>query len=435
MKEEKFQLKTILWSAVKNGASDVHFSEGHRPTLRVNGELKALETKVIEKKHLDVLIKTLLPKEEKQTHFKEKRNLDGVYDPRSTDAFQMDPLLRIETWKESEPPDQQQNFNEEQILNHIDDKLKEYRFRINAGFASGAPYITIRIIPNKIRDIRDIGFPSDVWEDIIKLKRGLVLVTGETGSGKTTTLASLIQEIGRTRGDKIISIEDPIEYVHPSYSDDPTYKGMVIQRELGRDVNSFNDGVTFALRQDPDVILVGEIRDPETGREALKAAETGHLVLSTLHTKSADQTVIRYLDMFGPDEQNNIRGGLAANLAYVICQELVPTSQEYIDMVNSIPQYDNERRKTNIKPVGGRVLAMEIMNVTSAIQGHIRNNREEQIKSSIQSGKIYKMITMDNHLLTLASEGKILNETAISYAHDVKYVMERIEHKQKKKYN
>jgi len=434
MREDKFQLKTILWSAVKNGASDVHFTEGHRPTLRVDGELMALETKTINKMHLDALIKTLLPTEESQTHFKEKRNIDGVYDPRSADKSQADPLIRIESGKGSETEGQQEDIHWEQGSNQTDEKLKEYRFRINAGYSKGAPYITIRIIPNKIRDIRDIGFPSDVWEDIIKLKRGLVLVTGETGSGKTTTLASLIQEIGRTRGDKIISIEDPIEYLHPSYGDDPTYKSMVLQRELGGDVKSFNDGVTFALRQDPDVILVGEIRDPDTGREALKAAETGHLVFSTLHTKSADQTVIRYLDMFGPDEQNNIRGGLAANLAYVICQELVPTSQEYIDKVNNTPQYDNERRKTAVKPVGGRLLAMEIMNVTSAIQGHIRNNREEQIKSSIQSGKIYKMITMDHHLLSLANEGKILNETAIGYAHDIKYVMDRIaQQKQKKK--
>ncbi len=268
------------------------------------------------------------------------------------------------------------------------ENVKDARFRVNIGRENRGNYATFRIIPNEIRNITDIGFPSDdIWKDIISLNKGLVLVTGVTGSGKSTTLASIIQEINRAYRDVIICIEDPIEYIHKNK------RSIVIQREVGRDTNSFSSGVKWAFRQDPDDILVGEIRDTETARAALTAAETGHLVFSTLHTKDAVGTIRRYIELFPSDEQGEIRNSLSDNLFYVISQQLIPYEMRT-----------------------GRVLAMEVMKNTFALKNLIREGKVHQMQNLLQTGIKEGMITMDKHLEMLCRGGRISQDIAVQYA-------------------
>ena len=350
------QINKILEAAAREGASDIHFKSGMKPYFRVQGQLKEIKTSPLESVTVHNIIKAILP-ENLEIKFQEENNVDSSLDFTLSNGTHQ-------------------------------------RFRINVARGrtgnSEGPYVVLRVIPQKILDVKDIGFPFNVWENIIDLQQGLVLVTGETGSGKTTTLASLVQEINNTRAEHIITIEDPIEYTHPPI------RSIISQRELGIHVKSFADGVKYSLRQDPDIVLVGEIRDEETGRKALEATSTGHLVFSTLHTKNAPETVSRYVNIFQPEDHSNIRDLLAANLSYVLCQQLIPYQKGV-----------------------GRVLAMEVMNVTDspAIKKHIRDGEYHHILSAMQIGTNLKMITMEARLEQLCSEGKISTERAIAYAH------------------
>jgi len=260
---------------------------------------------------------------------------------------------------------------------------KAARFRTSVFHQRGNVSIALRLIPTKIMSFEEIGLPAIV-KSLCRRPRGLFLVTGPTGCGKTTTLATMINYVNETFDKHVITVEDPIEYYHPHK------KSMVNQREVGVDVPSFAEALRRALRMDPDVILVGELRDLETIESALRAAETGHLVFGTLHTTSAQGTVTRIVDQFPVDQQEQIRIQLADSLIAVLCQALVPRAD-----------------------VRGMLAAFEFMVVTNAISNLIRENKTFRIPSSIQTGKKFGMQLLDDHLFQLYAEGRIAEETAI----------------------
>ena len=262
------------------------------------------------------------------------------------------------------------------------------RFRVNVYQQRGATGAAFRIISTTIRSLEELGVP-DVVAQFATLPRGLVLVTGPTGSGKSTTLAALIDLVNRTRYDHIVTVEDPIEYVHSNK------RSLVNQREVGNDTHSFTAALKHVLRQDPDVILIGEMRDLETISVALTAAETGHLVFATLHTQDAAQTIDRIIDVYPSHQQDQIRTQLAATLQGVVSQTLVP-------------------RATGT----GRVIATEVLLTTPAIANLIREGKAHQITSSMQAGRALGMHTMDQHLADLVNEGEITREAAFEKAHD-----------------
>lgn len=361
--QKEIKLEKILSSALEQKASDIHLKVGYKPVIRVEGKLKDEDTeKLLDKENIMSIIKSILG-DKKYNLFIEKKNWDLSYEAR-------------------------------------DGSGKTYRFRVNTAFDRNGPFVAMRIIPDNIRDITKVGFPNDVWKDIISLNQGLVLVTGVTGSGKTTTLASLIQEINKTRADHIITVEDPVEYIYkPSNC-------IISQRELGTDVKSFADGVKYSLREDPDILLIGEIRDKETALTALEASETGHLVFSTLHTKDVSGTVSRYIDLCESEDHENIRNSLANNLAYVLCQQLIPYGRRGIE----------------------RTLAMEVMNAQSniAIKNHIRKGEYYRIINELQTGKVHKMITMDSCLEQLYNSENIKKEQAIFHASDPEAMRQKL---------
>lgn len=260
------------------------------------------------------------------------------------------------------------------------------RFRVSIFKQKGYVGLVLRLIPNKIMTFEEIGLPQSL-KKVIDVPRGLILVTGPTGSGKSTSLATMIDWLNTERDHHIITIEDPIEYYHDHK------KGIVMQREVGVDVPTFAEALRRALRQDPDVILVGEMRDLETIGAAVTAAETGHLVFGTLHTTGAVRTVDRLVDAFPTNQQEQIRTQLAGNLKAIISQALVP-------------------RKTGF----GRVAAFEVMISTPAIQNLIRDNKTYRITSAIQTGHKYGMNLMDEHLLALYKKGLIKYEDALGKA-------------------
>ncbi len=265
---------------------------------------------------------------------------------------------------------------------------KELNFRINAFHDRHGIAVAIRVLPRAIPNLNKIGFHDEaVWKEIVDLRQGLVIVTGVTGSGKSTTIASLLQHINRNRGARIITLEDPIEYVLDSQ------KSLISQRELGKHISTFSDGLRSALREDPDVIFVGEIRDPETGALALSAAETGHLVLTTLHTRDTRGAITRLVDMFPASRVKELSSQLSFALSMVIGQKLV----------------------SNLKG-GGRRVAMEVLKNDVAVSHLIRSGKWEQIYATIETRRSAGMITLERHLLTLVEEGEISPQTALKAA-------------------
>jgi twitching motility protein PilT len=260
------------------------------------------------------------------------------------------------------------------------------RYRVNAYKQRGSYGMALRIIPLEIPTVEDLGLPT-VVKDLARLPRGLILVTGPTGSGKSTTLASMINQINSERRCHILTLEDPIEYLHKHN------KSIVNQREIGTDSLSFANSLRAALRQDPDVILVGEMRDLETISIALTAAETGHLVLSTLHTVGSAKTIDRVIDVFPPHQQQQVRVQFASVIQAIVSQQLLPKADE-----------------------SGRVAAFEVMVATTAIRNLIREEKIHQIDTAIQTGAKFQMQTMDNSLLELYKKGLISKETALMQA-------------------
>ena len=292
--------------------------------------------------------------------------------------------------------------NIENIKNRIDTDFsyvtkRGYRHRVNVYHQRGDTAIAIRLLRNDIPTLEDLDMPP-ILGDFAMRPRGLILVTGPTGSGKSTTLASLIDRINDERNAHVITLEDPIEYLHTHR------KSMINQREIGIDTQSYAKALRSALREDPDVILVGEMRDLETISTAITAAETGHLVFSTLHTIGAAATIDRIIDVFPPHQQQQIRVQLSMVLESVISQQLIPTADKK-----------------------SRVAAFEVMHSTPAIKNLIREAKSPQINSTIQTSKKLGMQTMDDAIFDLYMKGDIDKENAVSYAQDSQIMEKRID--------
>ena len=339
-------IEDILRLTVESGASDLHLSVGTPPVLRIHGKLVRLETRALFPEDTANMAQEIASGE--QLH---KLSTEGTVD-----------------------------F----AISHAD----RNRFRISLYRQKRTTAIALRLLPRQMLAYSEIGLPP-VVEELIRLPRGLVLVTGPTGSGKTTTLAAMLHTINTQFGHHIVTIEDPIEYIHEHQA------GMVNQREVGTDVSSFADGLRRALRQDPDVILVGEMRDLETMETAIRAAETGHLVFSTLHTTGAGRTVDRIVDSFPAHQQEQIRVQLSTNLKAVISQLLVPR----ID-----------------KP--GRVAVFEVMTNTHSVGALIRDNKTFRLATEIQTGAKYGMVSLEASLVDLYLGGVIAREELFGRAQD-----------------
>ncbi|MBE5955541.1 MAG: type IV pilus twitching motility protein PilT [Lachnospiraceae bacterium] len=349
-------LTDIMEYAIENRASDIHFTVGKPVIIRVDGELIETETAVLKKADVEELAFPL---------FKNNARLSEEFDQNG----EIDFASTLEG---------------------------EGRFRVNVFHQRGAVSMVMRILPIAIPAPEELGLPESVKE-FCHLKRGLVLVTGATGTGKSTTLASLINLINKNYKEHIITLEDPIEYIHTHD------KSIVNQRELGSDTVSYANALRAALRQDPDVILVGEMRDLETIATAITAAETGHLVFSTLHTNSAAATIDRIVDVFPPHQQQQIRVQLANVLEGVISQQLIHRDGAH-----------------------GRVAAFEVMMANPAIRNLIRENKTYQIPSQIQTHKKMGMQTMDDALFEHYLAGRITTEDCLHYAQDFQAMAKRI---------
>lgn len=365
------RIEEILSLAVRLGASDVHLTAGSPPALRIHGEL--------------------LPFGAREWQEKYKINLGGMGrdEGAKPDTGALHPLTADDTDKlcrQIMNEDQYWKFNEtgeHDFSLHIPETG---RFRVNAFRQRGAAALALRLINDNILSFEELGLPVTL-ADLARKPRGLVLVTGPTGSGKSTTLAAMIDLINREYRKHIITLEDPIEFIH-------RHKNSIVnQREIGSDSRSFAAALRAALREDPDVILVGEMRDPETIGIAITAAETGHLVLATLHTSSAAQTIDRIIDVFPPHQQQQIRIQLAGTIQGVVAQQLIPR----VD-----------------RP--GRVVAVELMVANHAIKNLIREGKTHQIVSQMQTGARYGMQTMDAALYKLYKEGVISRQEILSRA-------------------
>jgi len=353
---ENLTLKGIMEYAIEHRASDVHFTVNKPVVIRVDGELIETESKILRSKDVEAL------------------------------AF---PLFRNNTRLSEE-------FDRTGEVDFACSLESEGRFRVNVFHQRGAIAMVMRLLPFEIPTPEELGLPECVKE-FCHLQRGLVLVTGATGTGKSTTLASLIDLINKTYKKHVITLEDPIEYLHTHN------KSIVNQRELGSDTMSYAAALRAALRQDPDVILVGEMRDLDTIQTAITAAETGHLVFSTLHTNDAPSTIDRIVDVFPPHQQQQIRVQLAGVLEGVISQQLIHEDRE-----------------------SGRVAAFEVMVANPAIRNLIRENKTFQIISQIQTNKKQGMQTMDDALFDLYMKGKIKANDCLHYAHDLATMTRRL---------
>lgn len=349
------EMSELLQLVVDEGVSDLHIEVGAPPTVRLHGSLTPLDVPVLRPEDTEKLVKSMTS-DAQQQQIQEKGSVDFGF------AFG-----------------------------------DQARFRVSAFKQKGYFGTVLRQIPNKLLTLDKIGLPNSI-KDLLYRPRGLVLVTGPTGSGKSTTLASMLNIINEERDCHIITIEDPIEFYHKHK------KSLVIQREIGSDTTSFEEALRRALRQDPDVILVGEMRDLETMSAAVTAAETGHLVFGTLHTTGAARTVDRIVDAFPTDRQAQIRTQLASSLLAVISQVLLPR----VD-----------------KP--GRVAAFEIMISTPSIQALIRENKTYRITSELQTGAKFGMNTLDSHLIELYQNKIISYGEMITKAQDAQGILEKLE--------
>lgn len=338
-------LQEILKIATEKMASDVHLAVNSHPLMRLNGNLVPLEDKILQVEDMEKAVHEILSESEKKSLF-----LQGEVDFSYADESGR---YRVNIFKE------------------------------RMGYAAA-----FRIVGARIPSFMDLGLPP-VLESFTKLRNGLILVTGPTGSGKSTTLAAMIDKINEEHHGHIITLEDPVEYIHHHK------KSLINQREIHRDSQGFGQALRATLRQDPDVILVGEMRDLDTISTAITAAETGHLVLSTLHTSSAAQTVDRIIDVFPPHQQAQVRVQLSMVLEGVVSQKLLPKADG-----------------------NSRVAAFEIMTGTTAVRSLIREGKAHMLQTQIQTGASFGMVSMDSYILNLYREKVITREAAISYAQD-----------------
>lgn len=337
-------IEEILETALLKEASDIHLVPNYPPILRINGNLSPISSqKILSPKDTQEIAIFLLPVSQRERLAKEKE-VDFSFE-----------------WK------------------------KKVRFRTNIFFQRDGISIALRLIPFQIRTIEQLNLPP-VLHHFTRAQQGFVLVCGPSSHGKSTTLAALIDEINHTRREHIITIEDPIEYI---FTPD---KSVIEQREVYRDTNSFAQALRASFRQDPDVIMIGEMRDPETMAVAITAAETGHLVFATLHTNSAAQTIHRIVDSFPPEQQNQIRAQLSSSLLGIISQRLLPRLK------------------------GGLIPACEIMITTPAIANLIRENKIHEIQNVIETSTEHGMISLNRSLAELVKRGEISLETAFTYS-------------------
>jgi len=338
-------LQEILKTATEKMASDVHLAVDSRPLMRLNGKFISLEEEILQVADMEKTVNEILSESEKEILLSQGE-VDFSYSDENG-------RYRVNVFKE------------------------------RMGYAAA-----FRIVGARIPSFMDLGLPP-VMESFTKLRSGLILVTGPTGSGKSTTLAAMIDKINEERDGHIITLEDPVEYLHHHK------KSLINQREIHRDSLGFGQALRASLRQDPDVILVGEMRDLDTISTAITAAETGHLVLSTLHTSSAAQTVDRIIDVFPPHQQAQVRVQLSMVLEGVVSQKLMP-------------RVDGN----------SRVAAFEVMTGTTGVRNLIREGKAHMLQTQIQTGSSFGMISMDSYVLKLYREKVITRDTAISYAQD-----------------
>ncbi len=361
MNSAEIEMSDLLQLVVDEGASDLHIEVGVPPVLRIHGGMQPIDAPSLRPEDTERLMKSITSDEHQQK----------VQEQGGTDfGFGFGTAAR---------------------------------FRVSVLKAKGHIGMVLRQIPSRLMSLEDIGLPVQVKELLFR-PRGLILVTGPTGSGKTSTLASMLNVINTERDCHVITIEDPIEYYH-SHN-----KSVVTQREIGVDVPSFSEALRRALRQDPDVILVGEMRDLETMSAAITAAETGHLVFATLHTTGAARTVDRIVDAFPTTQQAQIRTQLASSIVAVISQLLLVRAD-----------------------AKGRIAAFEIMISTPAIQSLVRENKTYRITSEIQTGAKWGMVTLDFHLMALYQAGKITYEDLITKAQDPEGIVQKLQEEQKKR--
>lgn len=343
----QLRIEILLEEVIKKKASDLHLQVGLPPMLRVDGALiPAAGADALTEEGVESLVFAILDEDQKQVLLKDKE------------------------------------FDFSFAFGDLG------RFRVNAFHERGNMAAALRLIPNEILTIEQLGLP-EIVNKFANYPRGLVLVTGPTGSGKSTTLAALIDRINSERADHIITIEDPIEFTHKSK------KSVIVQREIHYDTYSFSAALRSSLRQDPDVVLLGEMRDLETIAAAITIAETGHLVFATLHTNSASQSIDRMIDVFPPHQQPQIRSQLANILMAICSQRLVPSIG------------------------GGRVGAAEILIATPAVRNIIREGKSHQLEAVIQTGSEFGMQSMDKTLVNLIHNGTITYEEARNYAVDI----------------
>ncbi|HET7235942.1 MAG TPA: type IV pilus twitching motility protein PilT [Actinomycetota bacterium] len=345
--EVQIPVPELLEVMLERGASDLHLTVGTEPTIRLHGDLVRLaEYPVLEARGLQGMIYAILPQKLRE-RLEQELELDMSY---------------------SLPG--------------------RARFRVNVYFQRDSIGAAFRLIPFEIKSIESLQLPAVVAE-LARYARGFVVVTGPTGSGKSTTLASMVDIVNRERQAHIMTVEDPIEFLH-------THQSCVVnQREVGADTHSFSQALKHVLRQDPDVILVGEMRDLETIATAITAAETGHLVFATLHTQDAPQTIDRIIDVFPPHQQQQVRVQLAATLQGVVTQQLLQTADGH-----------------------GRVVATEVLVCTPAVRNLIREGKVHQIYSIMQAGGRFGMQTMDQSLADLVKAGRITQQVAYERCHD-----------------
>jgi len=350
MADSKLNVKNLLEKTLIANASDLHLTVGLPPILRIDGQLQAVGG-----------LSNLKPQDTQSLAYQ-------LLDPRQKEIFEREKEI-----------DFSYSFEE------------KARFRINVFREKETVAVALRLLPTQIRSIQDLGLPPIV-ENFATRSQGFVLVTGPTGHGKTTTLASLVDKINTERSDHIITIEDPIEYLHAHK------KSIVVQRELHEDTHSFAKALRSVLREDPDVVLVGEMRDLETISAAITIAETGHLVFSTLHTNNAAETMDRIIDVFPPHQQPQVRIQLSQILLGVVSQRLLP------------------------KIGGGRVAACEVLFTTPAVANLIREGKTYQLRSVLQTGAEDNMIPLEKSLAELVEKGHITLDDATKYANDPGYL-------------
>ncbi|MFH1453865.1 MAG: type IV pilus twitching motility protein PilT [Armatimonadota bacterium] len=342
MLDEEFTMEDMLADMVKKAASDLHIKAGSPPMIRVDGELIPNSSLVLSGDRIRLLCESIITDRQKAEFIAEKE-LDFAYSV---------PGLA--------------------------------RFRVNLYFQRGSWAAAFRIVPVRPFTIEELKLPS-LLKDLAMKPRGLILVTGPTGSGKSTTLAAMINHINENKKCHIVTIEDPIEFLHKDRI------SVISQREINEDTHSFGNALRHILRQDPDVVMIGELRDLETTQIAVTAAETGHLVLASLHTNSAPATIDRMIDIFPSHQQQQIRMQLSVTLEGVLCQTLLPKASGH-----------------------GRIMAMELMPVNPAVRNTIREGKTHQIPNLIQAGSVYGMRSMDMSLRDLYNEGLVTYEEALS---------------------